>query len=140
MTFDDKFARAAECAGLSVVYCALEGANVVLDNIRRYPVVVRPFNDSARLIEGLLPQWEETHLLYFMEPCPTSDSLAFEDLRPTVLRMRAAAYQFVEAMRSMGVEVTFGDFTPTMSRFDALETGVSVSMTFRYSECDVCSN
>lgn len=135
MTFDDIFYKAAEAVGLSVVYCTMRGANVVLDSVHKYPAVVRPFEEPAKLDESTAPTWERSSLLYFMQPAPDPEGETVESVMPTVNEMRGVAVEFARALRSYGVEVTLGDFANTLSRFDALEAGVSVSMTFKYREC-----
>lgn len=135
MNYTDIFHEAAEMVGLSVVYCTMQGANVVLDTVRCYPVVVRPFEEPCTLLEDGLPTWERSALLYFMTPAPDCEFETVEAVMPTIEEMRRVAVEFVRALRSLGVDVTLGEFANTMSRFDALEAGVTVRMTTRYKDC-----
>lgn len=138
MTYTDLFHKAAEMVGVNVVYCTMEGANVVLDTVRQYPVVVRPFEEPCTLLEDGLPMWERSALLYFMTPAPVLEFETLEAVMPTIEDMRRVAVEFARALRSLGVEVTLGEFANTMSRFDALEAGVTVRMTTRYKDCYQC--
>lgn len=125
---------ACNTLGITPVYATLRDGNVILDGIRNYPIVVWPFDESITLNREGVEEITRTVELYFaynygMVDCDMAELMPLVDDAITLVG------DFAEQVEQRGVSVTLGTLRPTMSRFDAIEAGVSVAVTFSYRNC-----
>lgn len=130
--------EACKALDIAPVYAMLREGNVVLDGQRNYPIMVWPFDESITLNREGVVEIQRTVELYFAFNYGDVDG-DMAALMPLIDEAVQLVSDFVAHIELAGVECSVGTMRPTVSRFDALEAGVSAPISFTYRNCPSCS-
>lgn len=129
--------KACQALDIAPIFAMMRDGNVILDGQRRYPIMVWPFDESITLNRVGCTEVQRTVELYFAFDYGNVEG-DMSDLMPLVDSAVQLVSDFVTHVELAGVECSVGTLRPTISRFDILEAGVSVPITFTYRNCPSC--
>lgn len=128
---------AKECGLPTYLYARIREANVKMDNIRKYPLLWRQFND--RISFGKLDNIRRrTFTFHFLDLLCEGEPDTEIQILPIVNDMESRAYNFLKLLKRSGCELDLASTTlvPTLEKqMDAFLAGVRCDVVITYNTC-----
>ena len=126
---------AQECGIATCVYAEIGEANVLLDNIDDYPVLLRLFQGAIYEADNGLDGFVRRDLtLYFYDNLGIVEADTATKVAPTAERMISLAMRFIAALRRTGIDVVVRAIRPAAgNNYDAILAGAQCDLTVTYN-------
>lgn len=135
-SLNDIIKRCAADSGLhTVMYARMGEANVRMEEVTQYPVLLRLFNERIAETNIRMRRSRRT-TLYFGDALGEVEPDTEMTVAPVVEKMEQRAFDFIASLRKAGIEVSLvSNMTPFVGKFDALIAGVKCDLTLTYNIC-----
>lgn len=144
MDLNDTIKRCAQkCSIGTYLFTTIDKANVIIDAVDKYPLMLRFFGETATTTsDGLYGSIEHNLTLYFYETLGKLDADVETEIAPLADRMLSKAVEFVDTLQDMGIDIKDRpQFQTSRVQFDAILVGYRCDLTVIFNaNCEKYAN